>query len=63
MQRLVYRRVGGHGSIVASHSVATKAGGGGVRWDEFRLDNQRQPVLYQQGTYAADRFTSGGRRW
>jgi hypothetical protein len=56
MQRLVYRRVNGHESIVASHSVATKAGGGGVRWYEFRLDKQRQPVLYQQGTYAPDRF-------
>jgi hypothetical protein len=56
MQRLVYRRVGGRESIVATHSVATKAGGGGVRWYEFRLDKQRQPVLYQQGTYAPDRF-------
>jgi hypothetical protein len=56
MQRLVYRRVGGHESIVATHSVATKAGGGGVRWYEFRLDRQRRPVLYQQGTYAPDRF-------
>ncbi len=56
MQRLVYRRVNGHESIVASHSVATKAGAGGVRWYEFRLDRQRSPVLYQQGTYAPDGF-------
>jgi len=56
MQRLVYRRVDGTESIVASHSVATKAGGGGVRWYEFRLDKQRNPVLYQQGTYAPDGF-------
>jgi len=56
MQRLVYRRVDGHESIVASHSVASSTGGGGVRWYEFRLDRQRRPVLYQQGTYAPDRF-------
>jgi hypothetical protein len=41
MQRLVYRRVNGHESIVALHSVNTAAGGGGVRWYEFRLDNKR----------------------
>jgi hypothetical protein len=56
MQRVVYRRVNGRESIVASHSVATKAGGGGVRWYEFRLDKERNPVLYQQGTYAPDGF-------
>src|SRR5947207_3694307 len=50
MTRLVSRRVGGHESIVAAHSVATR-GGGGVRWYEFRLDKNRDPVLYQQGTY------------
>ena len=54
MARLVYRRVAGHESIVAAHSVNTKAGGGGVRWYEFRLDAHRAPVLYQQGTYAPD---------
>ena len=56
MQRLVYRKIGGHESIVALHSIATKAGGGGVRWYEFRLDKQRNPVVYQQGTYAPDGF-------
>jgi hypothetical protein len=54
MARLVYRRVGGHESIVAVHSVNTKAGGGGVRWYEFRLGHGREPLLYQQGTYAPD---------
>ncbi|HET7373993.1 MAG TPA: hypothetical protein VFJ20_11425 [Gemmatimonadaceae bacterium] len=54
MARLVYRRVGGQESIVAVHSVNTKAGGGGVRWYEFRLDRHREPVVYQQGTYAPD---------
>ena len=56
MQRLVYRRVNGHETIVALHSVNTTAGGGGVRWYEFRLDGRRNPVLFQQGTYAPDGF-------
>jgi hypothetical protein len=56
MQRVIYRRVNGHESIVASHSVASKAGAGGVRWYEFRLDRNRDPVLYQQGTFAPDGF-------
>jgi len=56
MARLVYRRLGGHESIVAVHSVNTVAGGGGVRWYEFRLDKNRDVKLYQQGTYAPDGF-------
>jgi len=56
MQRLVYRNIDGHESILALHSVDTKVGGGGVRWYELRLDKQRQPFLYQQGTYAPDEF-------
>ena len=59
MQRLVYRNLKGRESIVAVHSVNTAAGGGGVRWYEFRLDKKRDPVLYQQGTYAPE----GGYRW
>jgi hypothetical protein len=55
MQRLVYRKVGRHESIVAAHSVATR-GGGGVRWYEFRLDKKGDPKLYQQGTYAPEGF-------
>jgi hypothetical protein len=55
MQRLVYRKVGGHESIVAAHSVTTQ-GGGGVRWYEFRLDKKGDPAVYQQGTYAPDGF-------
>jgi hypothetical protein len=54
MARVVYRRVNGHESIVAVHAVNTSAGGGGVRWYELRLDARRNPVLYQQGTYAPD---------
>ncbi len=56
MQRLVYRHFGDHESIVGLHSINTKEGGGGVRWYEFRLDKQRNPYLYQQGTYAPDGF-------
>jgi hypothetical protein len=56
MQKLVYRRIGKRESIVVAHSVDTHAGGGGVRWYEFRLDKKRDPVLYQQGTYAPDAF-------
>jgi hypothetical protein len=38
--------------------VNTSAGGG-VRWYEFRLDNERNVVLRQQGTYCPQ----GGYRW
>ncbi len=41
MSRLVYRRIGNRESIVGVHSVNTTAGGGGVRWYEFRLDKSR----------------------
>ena len=54
MQGLVYRNLGGHESILAQHSIATSRRGGGVRWYEFRLNGQRDPVLYQQSTYAPD---------
>jgi len=56
MARLVYRNVAGRESIVAVHSVDTAAGGGGVRWYEFRIDRNRNVRLHQQGTYAPDRF-------
>jgi len=56
MQRLVYRKIGKTESIVAVHSVNTAAGGGGVRWYEFRLDKKRQLRVHQQGTYAPDGF-------
>jgi len=56
IQRLVYRNFGHYESILAEHSVATSAHGGGVRWYEFRLDKKRDPKLYQQGTYAPGGF-------
>lgn len=54
MARVVYRRIGGRESVVAVHSVNTAAGGGGVRWYEFRIGRGRQLQLHQQGTYAPD---------
>jgi hypothetical protein len=59
MQRLVYRNYGRYQSIVASHSIDTKANGGGVRWYELRLDKSGTLQLFQQGTYAPD----GDFRW
>lgn len=56
MARLVYRRTGDREQIVGAHCVKTRAGGGGVRWYEFRLDEQRNVRLHQQGTYAPDGF-------
>lgn len=59
MARVIYRQIGLVESIVAVHSVDTSAGGGGVRWYEFRLDAERDVRLYQQGTYAP----GGDFRW
>ncbi len=56
MQRLVYRNFGDHESLLAEHSIATAAGGGGIRWYEFRLNREHEPFLFQQGTYAPDGF-------
>jgi hypothetical protein len=56
MQRLVYRKIGNRESVVAVHSVNTTAGGGGVRWYEFRIGKDRKVSLYQQGTYAPGGF-------
>lgn len=62
MQRLIYRRANGHEWMLAVHSVNTEAGGGGVRWYEFRIDRSgpdAKVTLYQQGTYAPE----GNYRW
>ena len=56
MARLVYRRIGAQGSVVAVHSVNSSAGGGAVRWYEFRIDTRGGVSLHQQGTYAQDAF-------
>lgn len=56
MARLVYRWFGDQASIVAVHSVNTSAGGGGVRWYEFKVDESNDISLFQQGTYAPDDY-------
>jgi hypothetical protein len=59
IERLVYRNFGDHESLLAEHSVATAAHGGGIRWYEFRLSKLRNPDLYQQSTFAP----GGSYRW
>jgi hypothetical protein len=59
MGRLIYRRIGKQESYVVVHSVKSAAGGGGIRWYEFRSDRHHNLKLYQQGTYAPD----GDYRW
>jgi hypothetical protein len=54
MARVVYRRRGGRESIVASHSVDTDAGGGGIRWYELQVAAGRRLEVAQQGTLAPD---------
>ncbi len=54
MSRLVYRRIDKQESIVGVHSINTSSGNGGVRWYEFRLDDEKEVKLYQQGTFAPD---------
>lgn len=56
MARVIYRNVNGRESVVAVHSVATAAFGGGVRWYEFTIASDRSLRLWQQGTYAPDGF-------
>ncbi len=56
MARLVYRNLNDRESIVAVHSVATEAGGGGVRWYEFGVNRDRSVWLRQQGTYTPGGF-------
>jgi hypothetical protein len=54
MARVVYRRIGNREAMVATHSVNTSAGGGGVRWYELVIDSRRTVKLQQQGTYAPE---------
>ncbi|HEX3880167.1 MAG TPA: hypothetical protein VHW24_24465, partial [Bryobacteraceae bacterium] len=57
MQRVVYRNLGDHQSIIAAHSVNGSPGNaGGVRCYEFRIGASGAPALYQQSTYAPDEF-------
>ena len=59
MARLVYRNLGDREAIVGVHSVAAGNGSGGVRWYEFRVEEDRSLWLKQQGTYAP----AGAFRW
>jgi len=59
MSRVVYRNLGDREAVVAVHSVATSAGGGGVRWYELGIDSDGVVWLRQQGTYAP----GGDYRW
>jgi hypothetical protein len=54
MPRLVYRQFGSHGAMVATHSINTENGTGGVRWYELRVTRGGAVSLYQQGTLAFD---------
>src|SRR5205807_8615961 len=51
MYRLAYRNFGDHESLVVNHSV-TAGTSVGIRWYEIRTP--KNPVLYQQGTFAPD---------
>ena len=54
MPRLVYRQFARHAAIVATHSVNTASGAGGVRWYELRASLRGAVSLHQQGTTAFD---------
>lgn len=64
MARLVYRRMGKNEKMVAVHSVSTAAGGGGVRWYEFRISKESRMVkVHQLGTYAPQEDGKISYRW
>jgi hypothetical protein len=57
MWRVAYRNFGDHQSIVLNHTVKVLAPSvtkPGIRWYELRLDNNSNPSVFQQGTYAPD---------
>lgn len=57
--RLAYRNFGDHESLVFSHSMDVN-GVSGIRWYELRLQPDRSPTVYQEGTYAPG---DGVHRW
>ena len=59
MARVTYRRIGDREMIVATHSVNTASGSGGVRWYELDITRDRAVRVVQQGTFAPDSST----RW
>lgn len=54
MPRLVYRQFAAHGTMVATHSINTANGAGGVRWYELRVSPEGPVRVRQQGTFAPD---------
>ncbi len=56
--RLQYRNFRTHESLVTNQSVEARPGIAGIRWWELR--NPRDPILYQEGTWAPD---DGVHRW
>jgi hypothetical protein len=52
MQRLAYRNLGTHESLVVNQTVNVGANTAGVRWYEIR-NPRGTPVLYQQGTLSS----------
>lgn len=66
MYRLAYRNIGGHQSLVVTHSVNVSGGKksqtSGIRWYELRNPNPSAggaATVFQQGTYAPN----GSSRW
>ena len=64
MNRLAYRNMGTHQSLVVNHTVSVPEGDSeraSIRWYEFRdPDNPILPTVHQQGTYAPP---DGLHRW
>ncbi len=54
MPRLVYRQLTGHASLVATHSINSSRGTGGVRWYELRYATRGTMTVHQQGTFTPD---------
>ena len=59
MYRLAYRNFGTHQTMVANHSVKV-SGHYGIKWYEFRKENDDDWYIYQQGVYAPN---DGIHRW
>ncbi len=59
MNRLQYRRINCHGSMVVNHTIKTNSGTAGIRWYELQKSTGDW-TLYQQSTYAP---ADGRYRW
>src|SRR5262249_30441911 len=58
MQRLTYRHMGGHQTLLFNHTVAADGdpshNHAGIRWYELRMKKKGPWEIHQQGTYAPD---------